>query len=90
MCIVEPVGMILIGFVPALWWKLDDSPQIGLAKGIFGLLILYALCYETGYKKSLLRLGMHRYFYIVFLAPAVVATIGFLYGLFRFYIHSSV
>ena len=74
-----------MALMAGLWWKLERDISINLFTGIVTLLFLYAFSYEVGYK-SYLKEKMRRYFYAVFIFPCIVATLGFLYGVFRFYI----
>lgn len=67
-----------------LWWKLYENPMQGFFAGIFSLLTLYALVYETGYKKYLKQQGMRKYYYIVFIMPVFLATLSFTYGVLKY------
>ena len=85
MYLFEISSMIVIAAISGVWWLYDDLSQ-GIFTGAFGLLMLYALAYETGYKIAFKKRKARVYFYTVFIFPCIVATLGFLYGVFRFYI----
>lgn len=87
--ILVPPGVVLIGLSAGLWWKLNESIHISFWIGIFLLLMLYALTYEAGYKKAFLQFGMRKYYYVVYMVPVVLATIGFIYSVFHFYIRAA-
>lgn len=79
-------------FVPALMWagcSLAGFQWRGhganltqaLFTGFVMLIVLVALCYQTGYM-GYYKAGRKAYFYTVFIAPVVVGAAGLLIGLF--------
>lgn len=62
------------------WIGRTSEVNRSLFGGVVMLLIVFAYAYQTGYK-GFYRVGRKVYFYVVFVAPMVVGTVGLLAGL---------
>lgn len=62
------------------WIGRTSEVNRSLFGGVVMLLIVSAMAYQTGYK-GFYRAGGKGYFYVVFIAPIVVGSIGLLIGL---------
>ncbi len=80
------LGVYTIASLVGLWWMIDSSNTVGveLFSATFKLLLLYAYIYEAGYKKNFKRNATKQQFYLIFLAPSLFATGGYIYGLIKF------
>jgi len=82
------LGVFIISFLAGFWWLIDSTSamKVEIFKATFMLLCLYAFIYEAGYKKTFMRYGTKHQFYLIFLAPGLMATGGYIYGLIKFLI----
>lgn len=68
---------VLAGFA---WISQEIDISRVLFKGFLSLLVVAALSFQTGYK-GYWKAGRKYYFFVVFIAPIVVGTLGLLAGL---------
>lgn len=79
-----PLAMVGASMLVGLWWTPSlRYPDMGgrlFGASIVMFFFLPGFVY-TGYKHSY-PIGRKRYFYIVYVAPACLALIGYIYGFF--------
>lgn len=79
--IIAPGGAWTLSLLAGFDW-IARTPEANrsLLGGVVLLLIVSVYAYQSGYK-GLYRAGRKRYFFVVFIAPIVVGTLGLLAGL---------
>ncbi|WP_444996598.1 hypothetical protein [Aliikangiella sp. IMCC44359] len=74
-----PIGTYLLAMMAASLWFHEV-----LFKASVSMIILFALSYKHGFK-NYAWMKHKKYFYIVYLAPSLIAFFGLCLGLLKFY-----
>ena len=79
--LIFPLGTYSACLLAGFGWSFNGLTLGSFIGSGWVLVCLIVYSFESGYKSFFKQSNMKTYFYIVFAAPCVVATIGFLYAL---------